>query len=147
MDRFDLRSIGKFSTITNMQLVCGYVHILYPECERLSHANRRFIEYPYQKAITLVEASIQELLNLIFGDGLGTLPFRFWLFEDIFLDERSFRNMMQKRFVPPGASRKKRRRLVLHVGNDFFRAPMVVVKAPDDSQRMIDSSIGTNLGN
>src|SRR5947209_2057376 len=129
-----------------MHFVFCHVHILHPERKRLPNTDRRFIEQSDQEVIPLLETSIKELLHLIFRDGFGALPFRLWLFEDIFLDRGSFGKVMQERFVPSGAGRKKGRRLVFDIGSGFFHAPVVVVKAPHYRECMIDSPVGTQLG-
>ncbi len=147
MDRFDLRTVLKGSPITTMPFVLSHIDILHPERERFSHADCRFREESDQETIPLVATGIKEKLHLIFGDGLWALSFRLFLLENIFLDRRSFRNMVQERFVPPGASGKVGSGRALDIRYGLFQPPVVVVKAPHHCEGMINGPVRTRLGN
>ena len=79
-----------------MELVFSHIHILHPEGERLSDADRRFIEQSYQETVALIAAGVQKLLHLILRNGLWALPFGLFLLQNIFLDQRSLGDMMQE---------------------------------------------------
>jgi len=147
VDSFDLGTVLKGSPITNMQLVFSHIDILHPERERFSYADGRFIEESDQETISLIATGIKELLDLIFGDGLWPKALGFFLFENIFLDGRSFRNVVQERFVPPGASWKVGRSRALNIRDGLFQPPVVVVEAPHHRERMINGPVRTCLGN
>src|SRR2546430_8226030 len=55
--------------------------------------------------------------------------------------------MMQERFVAPGASGKEGSRGIFDIPLDLFQPPMVVVKAPHHSERMINGPVRTRLRN
>src|SRR6266487_3038519 len=147
MHSLDLGTVLKGSPITNVQLVFGYIDILHPERERFSHADCRFIEEPDQETIPLVATGIKEQLDLIFGDGLWAKALGLFLLENIFLDRRSFRNMVQERFVPPGVSWKVGSGRALDIRYGLFQPPVVVVKAPHHCEGMINGPVRTRLGN
>src|SRR2546421_2588204 len=130
-----------------MQFVFGHIHILYPKRERFSHADRRFIEESYQEMITLVATGVQKLLHLILRNGLWALSSGLFLLENIFLDRRSLGNMVQERFVAPGASGKEGGRGLFDIPLNLFQPPLVVIKAPHHRERMINGPVRTRLGN
>src|SRR5438270_818726 len=75
--------------------------------DRFCHADRRLIEESYQEMISLVATGVQKLLHLILRNGLWALSSGLFLLENIFLDRRTLGNMVQERFVAPGASGKE----------------------------------------
>src|SRR6266699_522871 len=52
---------------------------------------------------------------------------------------------MKKSLVSPGARGPGGGGFLLHIGRDLFHPPMVIVKASDHRQRMIDGAIGSRL--
>jgi len=130
-----------------MQLVFGHIYILYPERERFSHADCRFVEESDQETIPLVATGIQELLDLILSDGLWAKALGLFLLENIFLDRRPLGEMMQERFVAPSASGKEGGCGLFDIPLDLFQPPVVVVKAPYHREGMINGPVRTCLGN
>src|SRR6266446_3303501 len=145
VDGLDLGPVFEDAAITDMETIFGDIDILEPKGECLPYPDCRLIEEPNEKSISLVATGLKQFLNLVFRDGRWTLTFLLLLSQDVFGDWRSLGDVMKKRFVPSGTSRQVGCGLVLHVARDSFHAPVIVIKAPNHRERVIDGAIRSDL--
>src|SRR5260221_13028594 len=145
MNSLDLRSIGKLSTITNMDAILCNINIFYKKRECFSDAHSRLKQETYQEPITRINTGVEQLLNLVFRDCFGALSFLFLLPEHVFGDGRPLRDVMKKPFVPSETPWQRGGSLLFHIGRDLIHPQLILVKASDHCQRMIDGPNGAGL--
>src|SRR5260370_11014348 len=128
-----------------MNAILSNIDVLDKKSKCLPDTHRRFVQKPDQETIPLIRTSVKECLYLVLRNGLRSLPVFCRLLQDIFLNRRTFSDMVKERFVPPGTRWQIRRRCFLQVGRDFFHSPMVIVEPSNRRESMIDRAVRPGL--
>src|SRR5260370_7794869 len=124
-----------------MNAILSNIDVLDKKSKCLPDTHRRFVQKTDQETIPLIRTSVKECLYLVLRNGLRSLPVFCRLLQDIFLNRRTFSDMVKERFVPPGTSWQIRRRCFLQVGRDFFHSPMEILEPSNPSKTMVHLAV------